>query len=193
MNASRISGIPTQAEKRSVIQSPLLFFLNFCLIVCAQNSGAATPPMSASRSAKPSMQSAFPEGERLIYTRLIEAYRKGNRQELLSQRQLLEKNYPTSIHLDNAYNMVGMLEFQGGRYGEAIQNFQVIRQRFPKSNKRSSALFATAMAYDRLKLPAQSKRLIHELIQEYPGSPESLRAQMFLKLQSGAPGKTVKR
>lgn len=172
-----------RTKKHSVIKISLACFFNICAFLFSSFSRGAIAPL----------HNAFPEGERLIYTRLIEAYRHGNRADLLAQKQLLEKNYPASIHLDNAYNMVGMLEFQGGRYGEAIQNFQVIRKRFPKSNKRSSALFATAMAYDRLKLPVQSKRLMHELIREYPGSPEALRAQMFMKLQTSAPGRTLKR
>jgi TolA-binding protein len=137
-------------------------------------------------AAIPSMQKSFPEGERLIYTRLVDAYHHGRVQEVEQLRQNLEKNYPGSIHLDNAYNMVGTLQFQEGRYGEAIQTFQAVRARFPKSNKRPAALFATAMAYDRLKLPVQSKRVLTELSTEYPGSPEALRGQMFMKLQASS-------
>lgn len=135
-------------------------------------------------AAKPSIQKSFPEGERVVYTRLVEAYRNGRVADVVSQRKTLERNYPDSIHLDNAYLMQGMLEYQNARYGEAIRAFQVVRDRFAKSNKRPSAMFATAMTYEKLNLKPQANRVLQSLIKEYPGSPEALRAQMQLKMVS---------
>lgn len=138
-------------------------------------------------AAVPKKLSLFPEGERLIYSRLVDSYRRNNLAEVLRQRQLLEKNYPQSIHLDNAYYLGGMLQFQNARYGEAVRDFNVVTDRFPKSNKRSSALFAMAMTYERLGLKPQTRSVLQTLIKEYPGSQESQRAWMHLQM-----GKTVK-
>ncbi len=133
-------------------------------------------------AAVPKKLNAFPEGERLIYSKLVDAYRRSSFAQVLQQRQLLEKNYPSSVHLDNAYFLGGMLQFQSGRYGEAIRDFNTVTDRFPKSNKRPSALFAMAVTYDRLGLKPQATRVLENLIKEYPGSQESQRAWMQLKI-----------
>lgn len=133
-------------------------------------------------AAVPKKLNAFPEGERLIYGRLVDAFRRNQFPQVIQQRQLLEKNYPSSIHLDNSYYLSGMLRFQNGQYGEAIRDFGAVRERFPHSNKRPSALFAMAMTYDRLALKPQAVRVLEGLIKEYPGSQESQRAWMQLKL-----------
>lgn len=148
---------------------------------------------SFAHGAVPKKLEAFPEGERLVYTRLLEAFRRGQMGDVASQRQLLERNYPASNHLDNAYYLSGMLEFQNGRYGEALKTFNVIRTRFPKSNKRPAALFATAMTYERLNLKPQAQRVLATLIQDYPGSPEAQRAWMQLKVEKQKPRAAVKR
>ena len=94
-------------------------------------------------AAIPSKMSAFPEGERLIYTRLVEAYHHNRLDEVVKQRQVLERNFPHSIHLDNAYYLNGMAEVQNNRLGEALKTFDVVRDRYVTSNKRPAALFAT--------------------------------------------------
>lgn len=140
----------------------------------------ATPLLHA---AKPRKQNVFPEGERLLYTRLIESYRRGQLDEVRRYRELLEKKYPTSIHIDNAYYLNGMLEFQNARYGEALKLFSVVTDKLKRSNKRASALFAKGVTYDRLGIKDLSVSNWKEVIKEYPGSPEAQRAWMHLRLK----------
>jgi outer membrane protein assembly factor BamD (BamD/ComL family) len=127
--------------------------------------------------------SQFPEGERLIYTRIVDAFHKNSLDEVVRQRALLERNYPLSIHLDNAYYLTGMLEFQSGRFGEALKSFDVVRDRYEKSNKRPAALFGIAMTYQRLNLQEQARRVFDRIMKEYPGSPESQRAWMNVRME----------
>lgn len=141
-------------------------------------------------AAVPKKLAVFPEGERLIYGRVVDAYRHNDLAKLLHQRQLLERNYPASIHLDNAYYLSGMLQFQNSRYGEAVREFNTVTDRFPKSNKRPGALFALAMTYERLGLRPQCDRVMNSIIKEYPGSQESQRAWMHLQVEKAG---TVKR
>lgn len=137
---------------------------------------------SMASAAVPQKINAFPEGERLIYTKLVSAYRANNAQDLVEQRQLLERHFPNSIHLDNAYYLNAMIDFQNGRMGESIKSFNTVTDRFKKSNKRPSALFGLAVAYDRLNLKPQAIRVWKMILKEYPGSPESKRAQMHLRM-----------
>jgi TolA-binding protein len=124
----------------------------------------------------------FPEGERLTYTKLLEAYRGGKLDEVKKQRDIMAKNYPNSVHLDNAYYLSGMLELQSDHYGEAVQDFGVVSHRFVRSGKRPSAMFALGVTYQRLNLPKQAQSVFQNLRKEYPGSAESQRAWMQMRL-----------
>ncbi len=133
-------------------------------------------------AAVPKKLSVFPEGERLIYGRLVESYRKSDMAQVIQQRQLLEKNYPRSVHLDNSYYLTGMMQFQNARYGEAIRDFNIVTDKYPKSNKRPGALFAMAITYERLGLQPQAVRVWETIMKDYPGSQESQRAWMHLQM-----------
>lgn len=138
-------------------------------------------------AAVPKKLNAFPEGERLVYTRLVEAFRHNQVAQVKAERGILERNYPQSVHLDNAYYMSGMLEFQNLHYAEALKDFSVVRNRYPKSNKRPSAMLASAVTYQRLNLVPLAHRVFQGIMKEYPGSPESQRAWMQLQMLNKTP------
>jgi TolA-binding protein len=94
----------------------------------------------------------------------------------------LARNYPKSVHLDNAYYLTGVLQFQSNRYAEAVRAFGIVADRYPQSNKRPAAMFAKARTYELLGLKPQAKRLWNLIVKEYPGSQESQRAWMQLKV-----------
>lgn len=133
-------------------------------------------------AAVPKKINAFEDGERLVYTRVVEAYRKNDIQNVIANRALLEKNYPNSVHLDNAYYLSGMMEFQNNRMAEAVRSFGTVRSRFPQSNKRPAALFGLAMSYRKLGLQPIANNIMNEILREYPGSPESQRAWAQLQI-----------
>ncbi len=135
---------------------------------------------------------AFPEGERMIYIRIVELFRKGQIEELVRQKRLLERKYPASIHLDNVYYMLGRLEFDSGRYGEALRAFSFVDRRFEKSNKRPAALFAMGSTYQKLGLTNQASRVWNRLLKTYPGSVESDRAHFQLRIGQTAIGQKGK-
>jgi len=135
-------------------------------------------------AAKPKDLKYFPEGERLVYTRLLDAYRRADLTAVQRHRNTLQRSYPASIHLDNAYYLTGMLQLQNERYGEAVRDFGVVKQRFVRSGKRPGALFALGVTYQRLNLQPQARRVFNQLRKEYPGSTEAQRAWMQLKLES---------
>jgi TolA-binding protein len=137
-------------------------------------------------AALPPPQAVLPEGDRLVYTRVVAAYRKNQLDELLKQRQILERNYPNSVHIDNALYLQGMLEFQKARYGEAIHTFNYVTDHYAKSNKRPAALFAKGVTYERLNLKPLAIKVWETVMKDYPGSPEAQRAHMHLRMAKGA-------
>lgn len=136
----------------------------------------------------------FPEGERLTYTRLLEAYRGNSLTEIKKQRNILQSNYPNSVHLDNAYYLTGMLQLQNDRYAEAVRDFGIVNHHFVKSGKRPAAMFALGVTYQRLNLKPQANRVFTALRTEYPGSTEAKRAWMQMKLaDKGVAAPTAKK
>lgn len=135
-----------------------------------------------------SIEKVFPEGERLVYAKLIQAYRKADLPAVVKQKKLLEQNYPHSIHLDNAYYLLGALQFHEDQFGESLKTFDHLLEQFPESPKCASALYAMAMTYKKLNLHKQSVAVLDRIVKRYPGSPDSHRAVMELRIaKEGVP------
>lgn len=131
---------------------------------------------------KQKLGAQFPEGEKAIYMRLVDSYRRGSLVDTYRFRDLILKHYSASIYADNALYLAGLLDYQRGRTSEAIHNFGQIVKRYPQGNKRAAALYAKSMAYSKLNLHQLSRQLLEEITKTYPGSPESQRAWMDLRI-----------
>ena len=155
------------------------------LAIVGHSALAAPHPLSLNRTAEKSQVwgESFPEGEKAIYLRLIESYRKSNLGAVYRFRDLLLTHYPVSIYADNAIYLAGMLDMEKGRLADAIQNFGRVSEKYPKGNKRPAALYAKSMAYAKLNLPKVSRKVLEQLVNEYPGSAESQRAWIDLRLK----------
>lgn len=150
--------------------------LTFALILTANLAGAAP-------RTKLDYGTQLPEGEKAIYMRLIEAYRSSSIKDTYKFRDMMLKRYPKSVYADNALYLAGLLDFQKGRIAESIQNYSELIRRYPQANKKVSALYAKSAAYTKLNLPQISKKILEEIVSKYPGSPESQRAWIELRLR----------
>jgi TolA-binding protein len=156
------------------------------LLLALSFQSQAMPSQRASRAKAPTgMAASLPEGERAIYLSLIDAYRKGDLKQTYRFRDLMIKNFRTSIYADNALYLTGLLDMQRGRMAEAVRNFGQLIDNYPRGNKRSAAMYGKSMAYSKLNLPVMSKQVLEKIIVEYPGSPESQRAWIDLRLKKG--------
>jgi TolA-binding protein len=142
----------------------LVYIFSLCL---AGAASASIPKQKAN---------GFPEGEKLVYSKFLNSFRKADLQDMEKQKKLLEQNYPASIHLDNAYYLIGALEYQQDHLGEALRAFDHVVNQFPQSARRSAALFGMGMTYKKLNLSHQAQAVFKRVINLYPGSPESQRA-----------------
>jgi len=151
-------------------------FVILCSVV-APSSQAAVPknpePVSAAKQ--------FPEGEEILYTRVLENYRKGNIEELQKLANRLTKLFPHSVYCDNALYLTGLAMVEKGVFGPAIKIFDRIEEQYPVGNKRVAAIYAKSAIYKKLNLPQLSKMMLEKVVRVYPGTPEALRAQMELK------------
>ena len=160
--------------------------LSLCLLLIGAagiSSHALTPPMRTS----------LPDGDKLIYGRLIESFRKQNIADVVAQKSLLEKNYPNSVHMDNALYLSGALQVQNNRIPEGLKDLSKLEKNYPNSLKRPSALFAKALAYKKLNLPNQEQAVLQSLVKKYVGSVESQKAWVELRLINERKTKAIKR
>ena len=124
----------------------------------------------------------FPEGENMLYARVIQAYRDSKLEDLRRSEEMLRKYFPQSSLADNALYMRGLLELQKDHLSEAVKSFDSIEKQFPLGNKRASALFAKGVVLKRLNLEEAAVSTFQRVAKQYPESVESLRAQTELKL-----------
>lgn len=156
-----------------------LVFVSFVILcsVVATSSQAAVPQKSEPVIAA----KQFPEGEEILYTRILENYRKGNIEELQKLANRLAKLFPHSVYCDNALYLTGLAMIEKGLYGPAIKILDRIEEQYPVGNKRVAAIYAKSAIYKKLNLPQLSQMMLEKVVRVYPGTPEALRAQMELK------------
>ena len=143
------------------------------LMMCATPMAfAATPPLSK----------VFPEGDKMIFSKLSTSYEKEDLNDVIAQSEVLQKKYPRSLYTDQAVYLRGYLELKKGRYAEALKAFSYLESKRPMSVKRKEALFAKAMTYKKLKLTRQAGLVLLRIEKTYPGSPESQRAALERRL-----------
>ncbi len=146
--------------------------------------GAATTFAAVSTAS--SAGAIFPEGENMLYTRVLENYRAGKILELVRAQEMLHKYFPQSPLNDNALYFRGLLEIQKNKLAESIKSFDTIAREYPLGNKRASSLLAKGVVLKKLNLNEPAHHVLEQLRGEYPESVEAYRAGVELKnLKSG--------
>lgn len=131
---------------------------------------------------------AFGPGEKVAYAKVIQTYRKERLGETRLAVETLLKFYPRSVYADNALYLLGILQMKKGQTGQAIKSFDQVIREYQKSNKRASAMFAKSVAYKRLNLNKTAVKYLKMVMKNYPGSVESQRAWVELRLIKAGKG-----
>lgn len=122
--------------------------------------------------------------EQFYYSGVIRAYRKSDKSSLYENALNLIKNYPLSIHADNALYLLGRHELKHRDLGRALIHFNRLIKDYPGGNKVMAAKLAKAVTLREMHLDENAKETLEELINTYPGSPESLQASIQLRMLS---------
>lgn len=141
-------------------------------------------------AAIPKKIDSFPEGERLVYTRMVQSFRRSDFIDVSKQLRILKEKYPYSVFLPSSYYLLGSMQLGQEQFGEAIKSFDQVVNHYVQSGKRPQAMLGMAMAYKKLNLLEQSNSVLNRIIRQYPGSPESKRAWMELRLNKKTPTKS---
>lgn len=172
-------------------------FFSFFLILSFQISYAVPQrtqpgpvihsPLKTSQSSNPLWQELTGENfdkldDQGFYSEVVAHYQTRDAKGLNRYLEAMLKRFPNSPYADNALFLGGELALELKNYPEALKHFQKITRFYPLSNRAVAALFAKGMAYRKMNLEAQAKKVFFDLRMKYPGSPESFRAEAELKL-----------
>ena len=89
--------------------------------------------------------------------------------------------FPDSPRIDNAQYWKAHCGFKMADYEFAITEFEVLRNRYPRSAKVPIAMHNQAVAYSRLGQNARAEELFQKLIQDFPDDVATEGAREKLK------------
>lgn len=127
-------------------------------------------------------------GEHFLYSKILETYRQKKTAEMHKSLQMFLKTYPDSVFADNGLYLAGLLALESNDNKRAGDFMDRVLKSYPKGNKAVSALFAKAIIEKRKKNYDEAKRLFEKVQRTFPGSPESKRVTVELKLLQIAAG-----
>ncbi len=117
-----------------------------------------------------------------FYAKVIQSYRQGDSTVLNKSVRLLIKNYPESVHADNALYLNGLLALSKGQYKRAIKNFVLLQKFYPQTNKFPASLVGKGIAFRKLGKLDKAEKAFKTVQDKFAGSPEYFQAGVQLKL-----------
>lgn len=117
-----------------------------------------------------------------LYAEIVAAYQSQDEIGLKSRLQTFMSKHAKSPFADNVLYLAGRQALDNKNYAEALKFFGKVVNDYPNSNKVVSSQFAKAMAYKKMNLEPQARKVFREIMQKYPGSPESFRADSEMRL-----------
>lgn len=119
-----------------------------------------------------------------LYSELVGSFDRNDEIAFFPRFQAFTEKYSKSPLADDAYYLAGLMSLSNKNYGPALRYFNQILQKYPLSNKSSSALFAKGVTLKKLNLNEESRNVFAKVRKNYPGSPEARRAQTELKIMA---------
>lgn len=101
-------------------------------------------------------------------------------------RQFIQ-TYLKSTMVPNAQFWIGECYFAMRDYQRAIKEYQVVVERYGRSEKANAALFKQGLAFEALGMKEEAKLFLQKLIAKAPNSPEARKAAEKLKMTTTSP------
>jgi TolA-binding protein len=120
--------------------------------------------------------------ESALYSELIASYQAKNEIQFYAQLDTFLAKYKRSSFADNALFLAGRLALEKKNYAKSIHYFDSVIKRYPTSNKVVSAELSKGIAYQKMNLISMALRVFDRVQKNFPGSPESFRAEAEAKL-----------
>lgn len=117
-----------------------------------------------------------------LYAEIVAAYQGQDLGGLRGKVQRFVARFPQSPFADNALYLAGRQALDRKSYSESLRYFQKISTDYPRSNRMVSSQFAKGMAYKKMNLEEEARKVFRDIVAKYPGSPESYRADSEMRL-----------
>ncbi len=122
------------------------------------------------------------ENDMTLYAEMIGAFQNNDEIAFKSRLQSMLSRFPNSPYADNALFLAGRMAVDNNDYAQAVKYFSKIEKSHAKGSKVAAAKFAKGMTYKKMNLPEFAARSLKEVRAQFPGSPESFRADAELKI-----------
>ena len=117
-----------------------------------------------------------------LYAQIVGAYESRDELSFKSRMQSFIHRFPQSPYADNVLYLAGMMAVNNMNFPEAIRFFSRVEKEYPTSDKVTAAVFAKGMTYKKMNLEGFAKQILSQVKSKFPGSPESFRAEVELKM-----------
>jgi tol-pal system protein YbgF len=87
------------------------------------------------------------------------------------------KSYPKSDLADNAQYWIGECYYALKDYAKAIKEFQILTEKYIKSDKVAGAVLKQGFSFAELGMVEEAKTFLNKVIKDHPGSDESVKAR----------------
>ena len=122
------------------------------------------------------------KSEHLLYAKVVSSYGRRDLSELQKALKIFLKTFPESAYADNAIYLSAMLAVQKEDFRLAHRALDHLLKEHAEGNKAVSALFTKGALFKKEKKWASARRAFQDVAKTYPGSPESLRVPLELRL-----------
>ena len=176
------------AEKASVVKAPPL--KTAVRVEPAPNTApsvAVEAPVSTPAPKSKSERPAWAENAAELFASASLARREGGSAAAIALYDSLQSRYPNSPEARAADLPLGMLHLQRGQARQALVHFQRLRQKNPRGQMASEALWGEAQALSSLGRSADAARAYAEIAQKYPASPYAAAARSKLEASRSKP------
>jgi tol-pal system protein YbgF len=91
------------------------------------------------------------------------------------------KSYPKGRYAHIAQYWLGEAGYAQRDFRQAITDYNALLVNFPESPKLAEAMLKMGYSYYELKEPDQARKILEQLLQQYPDSTEAGQARNLLK------------
>ncbi|MDP9120185.1 MAG: tol-pal system protein YbgF [Acidobacteriota bacterium] len=165
---------------------------NFRLSQLSQQISATNQELKTFRTAPPPPQgelAAAPQGgpaagtpePQILYNTAYNDYLKGSYEVAQKEFRQYIESYPAGELADNATFWVGECYYRQKRYRQAIEQYDAVLNRYPRSGKTASALLKKGYAHLELGERPQGVVQLRHVIRQFPTSDEANLARQRLR------------
>lgn len=134
--------------------------------------------LAARQSRTTTTETPSEKGEHILYSQVMESYRKRRIDEMERAVALFLKAYPDSVYADNALYLHALVDVERKDFPKASQYVERILKDYPNGNKVVSAMFIKAVVLRGRHQLRAAEKVLDLIALRFPGSPEAQRVPL---------------